>query len=404
MLTANREGKNTEKTMKNRSLFSLLLPALLWAGLGGCGSPSLATPTPAGSPGQVAQAVIPGPTPAVTAATPGPASTPDPGLAGLSSDELTTISLFERLSPSVVYVTNLAQRRDRFSMDVTSIPQGTGSGFVWDKKGTIITNFHVVKGAQGVEVTLADGSVWKARPVGFEPDKDLAVIAIDAPAELLTPIPVGKSATLKVGQKVMAIGNPFGLDHTLTTGVISGLDREIQALTGRPIAGAIQTDAAINPGNSGGPLLDSQGQLIGINTAIYSPSGAYAGIGFAVPVDTVSRLVPEILEFGKVTKPGLGIQVASSNIAARLDLEGALVLTVVPGGPAEKIGLRPTMRDNTGRLLLGDILVRIGDQRLKNADDLFRAMDKHKVGDKVELEFLRDGKVQTVETVLERIN
>lgn len=390
--------------MKNRSLFSLLLPALLWVGLGGCGSPSLATPTPAGSPGQVAQAVIPGPTPAEAAATPGAASTPDPGLAGLSSDELTTISLFEQLSPSVVYVTNLAQRRDRFSMDVTSIPQGTGSGFVWDKKGTIITNFHVVKGAQGVEVTLADGSVWKARPVGFEPDKDLAVIAIDAPAELLTPIPVGKSATLKVGQKVMAIGNPFGLDHTLTTGVISGLDREIQALTGRPIAGAIQTDAAINPGNSGGPLLDSQGQLIGINTAIYSPSGAYAGIGFAVPVDTVSRLVPEILEFGKVTKPGLGIQVASSNIAARLDLEGALVLTVVPGGPAEKIGLRPTMRDNSGRLLLGDILVRIGDQRLKNADDLFRAMDKHKVGDKVELEFLRDGKVQTVETVLERIN
>jgi S1-C subfamily serine protease len=325
-------------------------------------------------------------------------------MAGLSSDEIETISLFEKLSPSVVYVTNLAVRRDRFSLDVTSMPQGTGSGFVWDKKGTIITNFHVVKGAQGVEVTLSDGSVWKARPIGFEPDKDLAVIAIDAPAELLTPIPVGISETLKVGQKVLAIGNPFGLDHTLTTGVISGLDREIQALTGRPIAGAIQTDAAINPGNSGGPLLDSQGRLIGINTAIYSPSGAYAGIGFAVPVDTVSRLVPEILEHGKVTKPGLGVQVASSSLAGRLDIEGALVLTVVPGGPAQKIGLRPTMRDGAGRLMLGDILVRLGEQRLKNADDLFKAMDTYKVGDKVQIEFLRDGKVQTVETTLERIN
>ena len=317
---------------------------------------------------------------------------------------MSTISLFEKLSPSVVYVTNLAVRRDQFSMDVTSIPQGTGSGFVWDKQGTIITNFHVVKGAQGVEVTLADGSVWKARPVGFEPDKDLAVIAIDAPADKLIPIPVGHSSTLKVGQNVLAIGNPFGLDHTLTTGVISGLDREIKALTGRPISGAIQTDAAINPGNSGGPLLDSQGQLIGVNTAIYSPSGAYAGIGFAVPVDIVSRVVPEILQYGKVTKPGLGVQVANANLAARLDLEGALVLTVVPGGPGEKMGLRPTMRDNYGRLVLGDILVRLGDQRIKSADDLFRAMDNHKVGDKVELEIIRDGKVQSLQTTLERMN
>jgi S1-C subfamily serine protease len=378
--------------MKLSAFFQLILPILLVAAMGGCTQPSEATPSPGLS--AVAQA-----TPA--SATP----TPDPSSAeGLSSEELATISLFEKLSPSVVYVTNLAVRRDRFSMDVTSIPQGTGSGFVWDKKGTIITNFHVVKGAQGVEVTLADGSVWKARPIGFEPDKDLAVIAIDAPAELLTPIPVGRSETLKVGQKVMAIGNPFGLDHTLTTGVISGLDREIQAMTGRPISGAIQTDAAINPGNSGGPLLDSQGRLIGINTAIYSPSGAYAGIGFAVPVDTVSRLVPEILEFGKVTKPGLGVQVASSNIAARLELEGALVLTVVPGGPAEKMGLRPTMRDSAGRLILGDILVRLGDQRLKSADDLFKAMDRYKVGDKVEIEYLRGNQVQTAEITLERIN
>ena len=383
--------------MKNHSILQILLPlALLLVGAGGCAQPSVANPTPQAS-GTARASASNSPlaaTPAVDTAS----------VDGLSSDELSNISLFERLSPSVVYVTNLAVRRDRFSMDATSIPQGSGSGFVWDKKGTIITNFHVVKGAQDVEVTLSDGSVWKAKPVGFEPDKDLAVISIEAPESALTPIPIGKSATLKVGQKVLAIGNPFGLDHTLTTGVISGLDREIQALTGRPISGVVQTDAAINPGNSGGPLLDSQGRLIGINTAIYSPSGAYAGIGFAVPVDTVSRLVPEILQYGKVTKPGLGVQVASANIAARLDIDGALVLGVVPGGPAAKIGLRPTMRDQAGRLVLGDILVRIGTHRLKSSDDLFKAMDAYKVGDKVEIEFLRDGKVQTVETVLERIN
>ena len=382
--------------MKKHSLVKCLFTiALLWAG--GCAQPTAATPTPATTSQPPAATTTPTLLPSEAA--PAVAST-----TGLSADELSTITLFERLSPSVVYVTNLAVHRDRFSMNATSIPQGSGSGFVWDTKGTIITNFHVVKGAQDVEVTLSDGSVWKARPIGFEPDKDLAVIAIDAPESVLTPIPIGRSSTLKVGQKVLAIGNPFGLDHTLTTGVISGLDREIQALTGRPIAGVIQTDAAINPGNSGGPLLDSQGQLIGINTAIYSPSGAYAGIGFAVPVDTVSRLVPEILEHGKVTKPGLGVQVASANIAARLNIEGALVLGVVPGGPAAKIGLRPTTRDTNGRLVLGDILVRIGTHRLKSADDLFKAMDTYKVGDKVEIEFLREEKVQTLETVLERIN
>ena len=383
--------------MKKHSFLKIFLPiALLWAGAGGCAQPSAATPTPAGAPTTGATATA---SAAVAQASPTLETTTE-----LSAEELSTISVFERLSPSVVYVTNLAVRRDRFSMDVTSIPQGSGSGFIWDKKGTIITNYHVVKGAQDVQVTLSDGSVWKARPIGFEPDKDIAVIAIDAPESSLTPIPVGKSASLRVGQKVLAIGNPFGLDHTLTTGVISGLDREIQAMTGRPISGVIQTDAAINPGNSGGPLLDSQGQLIGINTAIYSPSGAYAGIGFAVPADTVSRLVPEILQYGKVTKPGLGVQVASANIAARLDIDGALVLGIAPGGPAAKIGLRPTTRDARGRLILGDIIVRVGTHRLRNSDDLFRAMDSLKVGDKVEIEFLREGRIQTVETILERVN
>lgn len=325
-------------------------------------------------------------------------------VAGLSSTEESTIELFQKLSPSVVYVTNLAVRRVGFNMDVTSIPQGTGSGFVWDKQGTIITNFHVVNGAQDVEITLGDGSVWKAKPVGFEPDKDLAVLDIDAPPEKLTPIPVGESANLRVGQSVLAIGNPFGLDHTLTTGVISGLNREIRSITNRPIQGAIQTDAAINPGNSGGPLLDSSGRLIGVNTAIFSPSGAYAGIGFAVPVDTVSRVVPEILKYGKVTKPGLGIQIASPEVTARLRLDGVLILSIAGDGPAAKAGLKPTTRNQAGRVVLGDILIRLEGERLKDAKDLYRVVDKYKVGDTLEVEYLRDGKSQKARITLDRIN
>lgn len=376
----------------------------------GCSShlKSSPTPTPA-SPSSnktfEAKAVQESPTPDTPTLAPTSPAPASPSPSQLSPQEQSTISLFEKLSPSVVYVTNLAVRRDRFSLDVTSIPQGTGSGFVWDKKGTIVTNFHVVNGAQGVQVTLSDGTVWKAKPVGFEPDKDLAVIKIDAPADQLHPIPVGHSESLKVGQSVLAIGNPFGLDHTLTTGVISGLDREIQSLTGRPITGAIQTDAAINPGNSGGPLLDSQGNLIGINTAIYSPSGAYAGIGFAIPVDTVSRLVPEILENGKVTKPGLGIQIASPNLTARLGIDGILILGIAPGGPAETAGLRPTMRDSqTGKLILGDVLLRLNDKRLQGPNDLFAALDDHKVGDTVTLDVLRDELVVKKSVTLKRIN
>jgi len=342
------------------------------------------------------------PTPSIASATPAEAEAATD--AELGAEERANIALFDRLSPSVVYVTNLAERRVGFSMDVATIPQGSGSGFVWDKKGTIVTNFHVVKDAQNVQVTLSDGSVWAAKPVGFEPDKDLAVISIDAPADKLTPIPVGRSGDLRVGQKVLAIGNPFGFDHTLTTGVISGLDREIQAMTGRPIQGVIQTDAAINPGNSGGPLLDSRGRLIGINTAIYSPSGAYAGIGFAVPVDTVGRLIPEILKDGKATKPGLGVQIASSAVTRRLQIEGVLILRVVPGGPADQIGLRPTARARDGSVVLGDILVGLNDKPLKDADDLYRALDPLKVGDKVTLEVLRDGKTEKVETRLERLD
>lgn len=318
--------------------------------------------------------------------------------------EQQTIDQFERLAPSVVYVTNIGVRRIGFSRDVTSIPQGSGSGFIWDKNGTIITNFHVVNGASDVEVTLADGSVWKAKPVGFEPEKDLAVIKIEAPADQLKPIPVGKSNGLKVGQHVMAIGNPFGFDHTLTTGVISGLDREIRSPTQRPIQGVIQTDAAINPGNSGGPLLDSNGRLIGMNTAIFSPSGAYAGIGFAVPVDHIGRSVPEILEHGKVTKPGLGLTIASPDVTRRLNIDGLLLLSLVPDGPAEKAGLRATARTRFGEVRLGDVIVRLDETRVKTVDDLFRFLDTKKVGDKVTVEYVRENKTEKVDVVLERVN
>jgi S1-C subfamily serine protease len=229
----------------------------------------------------------------------------------LLSDEKSTITLFRQASPSVVNITAIGVERDLFTLNLYQIPQGTGSGFVWDTNGDIITNFHVIQQADAAQVTLADQSNWKARIVGVAPDKDIAVLRIDAPANRLRPIPIGTSKDLQVGQSVFAIGNPFGLDQTLTTGVISALNREIESVTRRPIQGVIQSDAAINPGNSGGPLLDSAGRLIGVNTAIYSPSGTSAGIGFAIPVDIVNRIVPELIRSGKVTRPGLGIQIAN---------------------------------------------------------------------------------------------
>jgi S1-C subfamily serine protease len=244
----------------------------------------------------------------------------------LGAEEKATIGLFRQASPSVVNITTIAVQRDFFTLNLYQIPEGTGSGFVWDTTGNVITNFHVIHNADAAQVTLADQSAWKARIVGVAPDKDIAVLRIDAPANRLRPIPIGTSKELQVGQKVFAIGNPFGLDQTLTTGVISALGREIESVTRRPIQGVIQSDAAINPGNSGGPLLDSAGRLIGVNTAIYSPSGASAGIGFAIPVDTVNRIVPELIRYGKLTRPGIGVQIAEDQIAQQLGIKGVLVV------------------------------------------------------------------------------
>jgi len=321
----------------------------------------------------------------------------------LSTSEKSTIALFREASPSVVHITAIAVQRDLLTLNLYQIPEGTGSGFIWDNTGNIITNFHVIQNADAAQVTLADQSTWKARRVGVAPDKDLAVLRIDAPANKLRPIPIGTSKDLQVGQSVFAIGNPFGLDQSLTTGVISALGREIESVTRRPIQGVIQTDAAINPGNSGGPLLDSAGRLIGVNTAIYSPSGASAGIGFAIPVDTVNRIVPELIRSGKVTRPGMGIQVAEDQIAERLGVTGVLVVDVTQGSAAAKAGLRPTRRESSGRIRLGDVITAIDGKKIESPNDLFLILEKYRVGDSISVSLLREGKAVQVKVTLEAV-
>jgi S1-C subfamily serine protease len=319
----------------------------------------------------------------------------------LAADEKATIELFRHASPSVVYITSLALKRDIFSLNLFEIPQGTGSGFIWNQDGHIITNFHVIQGASGARVTLADQSVWDAQLVGAAPDHDLAVLYITAPKSQLKPIAVGTSGDLQVGQKVFAIGNPFGLDQTLTTGIISALGREINAVTGRTISGVIQTDAAINPGNSGGPLLDSAGRLIGVNTAIYSPSGSSAGIGFAVPVDTVNRVVPQLIRHGRVIRPGLGVRIADDATARRFGLQGVLIIQVERGSAAEAAGLQGTKRDAEGRLLLGDVIVGINTDPIASSGDLLNTLEKYTVGTTVTVALLRDGNRITVPVPLQ---
>ncbi len=321
----------------------------------------------------------------------------------LALEEKTTIELFQKVSPSAVYITSLTVQREWFSLKATAIPRGTGSGFVWDDQGTIITNFHVISGGQGAQVTLSDQSSWPAQVVGVEPDKDLAVLHIDAPRELLKPIALGTSNNLLVGQKVFVIGNPFGLDQTLTTGVISGLGREIQSESGRPIAGVIQTDAAINPGNSGGPMLDSAGRLIGINTAIVSPSGAYAGVGFAVPVDVVNRVVPQIVKYGRAKKAGLGITMVDDNVVRRLGVAGVLVYQVIPGSGAHKAGIEPPRIDQRGRILQADLIVACDKVPVKTQNDLFRVLDQYDIGDTVQVQIQRNSETIDMNVVLQEI-
>ncbi len=324
----------------------------------------------------------------------------------LAEFERTTIAVFEAASPSVVNIANVALVRDRWTLSIEEIPRGTGSGFVWDERGYVVTNAHVVEGGSAFHVTFADHSTATARLVAADPDTDLAVLKVDgAPGAAPRPLTIGTSADLRVGQAVFAIGNPFGLDLTLTTGVISGLSREIRAQTGRRISGVIQTDAAINPGNSGGPLLDSAGRLVGVNTAIMSPSGASAGIGFAIPVDTVNHVVPRLIRGEKAERPGLGIHVVPEAYLADLGIDGVGVLDVLPGSAAEKAGVRPTRRDpRSGRVLLGDVIVAIDGKPVKRQSDLFDLLDERQVGQQITLTVARGGETLDLPATLQAIS
>ena len=311
----------------------------------------------------------------------------------ISNTEEATILLFEDAAPSVVYITSIDVRRDYWTRNIMEIPAGTGSGFVWDKDGHIVTNYHVIRSGEKAQVTLFDQSNWDATVVGYAAEKDLAILKIEAPADVLVPIAVGSSNDLRVGQFVYAIGNPFGLDQTLTTGVVSALGREIESLARIPIRDVIQTDAAINPGNSGGPLLDSSGRLIGVNTQIYSPSGASAGIGFSIPVDVVNWVVPDLIEFGEIRRPILGVELVSTSNTNRMGLEGALIMHVSPKGGAAEAGLRATTRNRRGQVVLGDLIVGINDEEITSNNDLILALENYQPGDVVQVKYIRDDEV-----------
>lgn len=353
------------------------------------------------------------------------AAVPAGARTALDPEETATVSLFKKNTPSVAFITNKQLRRaSPYALDATEIPIGAGSGFVWDDEGHVVTNFHVVRGADEVAVKFqGDPKERAAKVLGWDEDKDIAVLEVAELRGKLRPLPLGRSSTIQVGQKVFAIGNPFGLDHTLTTGVVSGVGREIaSAATGRPIAGVIQTDAAINPGNSGGPLLDSNGSLIGVNTAIASPSGAFAGVGFALPIDAVKGIVEQIVRFGEVTRPVMGLVLAPDGSLAQLlgpevlrawdrnasttDVPasgGVLILSVVKDGPADAAGARGTTRDpSSDDVRVGDVVVRLGDAPVRDSSDLYRALDELRGGDDVQVRVRRgaEGREITLDMVM----
>ncbi|HKR79466.1 MAG TPA: trypsin-like peptidase domain-containing protein [Nitrospira sp.] len=327
-----------------------------------------------------------------------------PAPAELGPDERATMTVFERATKSVVFIANTAVQRDFWSFDLLEVPQGSGSGFIWNKQGHIVTNFHVIYGANAVKVTLADRSEHQAKLVGADPDHDLAVLQIQVSEGMLEPLAVGSSQDLRVGQKVLAIGNPFGLDHSLTTGVVSALGRTIKSMSNRTIEGVVQTDAAINPGNSGGPLLDSAGRLIGVNTQIISPSGAYAGIGFAVPVDTVNRIVPELIKHGKLIRPGLGVSLVPDAMARRWGIKGLVIGKVSRGGAAERAGLKGARETSSGRIELGDIVVAVAGKPVTTIDELMDVLEHHKVGDQVAVDILRGNRREKIMVTLQAVN
>ena len=378
-------------TMTLRSRLFFVASLALGVGLGLFVSTGLQRAvSPAGSPaGAPAGETQPAADPATAAA-----QRPVAASSGLDAEESHTIALFKGASRSVAFITTQAERMDFWTRNVFEVPTGSGSGFVWDELGHVVTNFHVVQDADSQKVTLGDVE-YEAKTVGFARDQDLAVLQIDAPRDKLAPLRVGTSTGLQVGQKVYAIGNPFGLDFTLTTGIVSALGRSIQSASNATIFDVIQTDAAINPGNSGGPLLDSGGRLIGVNTAIYSPSGASAGIGFAVPVDTVARIVPELIAHGRVVRPIMGVgfdDQLSAAVTRRLGVEGVLIRQVYQGSPAAAAGLQGSSLDRrSGRVVPGDVVQEIDGKPVRSVSDLLGRLGAYKPGDSVTLTVWRDG-------------
>jgi len=316
-----------------------------------------------------------------------------------ATDEQNNIEIYRALSPGVVNVHSTSYARDFFGF--VEPQEGSGSGSVIDQDGNILTNYHVIEGATKLAVSFGGQKNYAAQLVGGDPDTDLAVIRlIEKPRQPLTIIALGDSDKLEVGQKVLAIGNPFGLDRTLTTGVISGLQRPIRARNGRPIEGAIQTDASINPGNSGGPLLDSHGRMIGINSQILSPSGGSAGVGFAVPVNIAKRIVPQLVRSGEVRRPKLGIssrdvEVLKNQIELPVS-QGVVIWQVAPGDAAANAGLRGLTQTENGDVEIGDIIVGIDNEKVANNDDLYRILEKHQVGDTVQVQVMRNGRRASV--------
>ena len=320
----------------------------------------------------------------------------------LAADEKSTIELFERSRDSVVYISTSERIMDFWSRNIFTIPRGTGSGFIWDDKGHVVTNYHVIEGASEARIRLSDGKEYKASLVGASPMHDLAVLKIGTSFKGHS-LPVGTSHNLKVGQKVFAIGNPFGLDWTLTTGIVSALDRSLKGESGSIIEHLIQTDAAINPGNSGGPLLDSAGRLIGINTAIYSPSGASAGVGFSVPVDTVNRVVPQLISRGKYMRPSLGIEIdqnLNEVITSQLGVRGVVVLRVTPGSPAARAGLKGSKVGVDGALTARDIITAVQGKPVDTIPKLLARLDDFQVGQTVNLSILQNGSKREMNIIL----
>jgi S1-C subfamily serine protease len=321
----------------------------------------------------------------------------------LTADEKNNVSVFENSKASVVYISTSERVLDYWTRNIMTVPHGTGSGFIWDNTGHVVTNLHVVADAAEATIRLADGKDYPATLVGVSAAHDIAVLKIRIPTSAALPIPIGTSHDLLVGQKVYAIGNPFGLDWTLTVGIVSALDRSLTGENGVLNQHLVQTDAAINPGNSGGPLLDSAGRLIGMNTAIYSPSGASAGVGFAVPVDTINRVVPEIIATGHYSAPSLGIQTdenLSRSIARQLGVTGAVILRIRPGGPAAQAGLRGVRFGRRNAVYPGDVIVALNDKPIDSVGRLFAKLDDCKPGEVVQLTVWRDGKKLRVPVTL----